>query len=147
VNGASIAVKLPVVAHVSLVRNDAVLLARRVNTGFEDGNYGLVGGHLEAGETIIQAAVRECWEEVGVQLEPSDLQIIGVTHCTSLTGDGIDFFLRAERWAGEPFAKAECDGLCWCALDRLPQNTVPFVRRALGHHLFNGAWFDETDWT
>ena len=145
-NGANTAVRLPVVAHVFLIRNDTVLLARRRETGFEDGNYGSVGGHLESGETIVQAAVRECWEEVGVRLEPSDLQIIGVTHYTSPTGDGIDFFLRAERWTGEPFAKTECDDLRWCDFYDLPQNTIPFVRRALVHHLISGVWFDETGW-
>ncbi len=124
-----------------------MLLARRRDTGFEDGNYGPVGGHLEPGETIIQAAIRECWEEVGVGLEPNDLQIIGVTHYTSPTGDGIEFFLRAERWTGEPFAKAECDDLHWCTLDTLPQNTISFVRRALEHHLINEVWFDESGWT
>ena len=123
-----------------------MLLARRANTGFEDGNYGPAGGHLETGETIFQAVIRECWEEIGVGLEPADLRTIGVTHYSSPTGDGIEFFLRAERWTGEPFAKAECNDLRWCALDALPQNTIPFVRRALGHHLLNGVWFDETGW-
>ena len=129
-----------------LIRDDTVLLARRANTGFEDGNYGPVGGHLESGESIVQAAVRECWEEIGVRLEPGDLQVIGVTHYTSLTGDGIDFFLRAERWHGEPYAKSECDDLRWCPVNALPDNTILFVKRALGRHLLGGVWFDETGW-
>ncbi len=140
----NIAVRLPVVAHVFLIRDDTVLLARRANTGFEDGNYGPVGGHLEPGETIIQAAVRECWEEIGVRLIPSDLKVIGVTHYTSPEGDGIDFFLRATQWTGEPIAKSECDDLCWYNLNNLPSNTILFVRRALEHHLINKVWFDES---
>ncbi len=139
--------KLPVVAHVFLVRDETVLLARRADTGFEDGNYGPVGGHLEPGESVFAAAVRECREEVGVELEPTALEVVGVTHYTSPTGDGIDFFLRATRWAGEPTVTSECDDLRWCALDALPSNTIPFVRRALEHHLVAGVWFDETGWT
>lgn len=84
--------KLPVVAHVFLMRDYTALLARRANTGFEDGNYGPVGEHLEPGESV---------------LEPTALQVIGVMHYTSPAGDGIDFFLRATRWLGEPTVTVE----------------------------------------
>lgn len=135
--------KLPVVAHVFLIRNHTVLLARRANTGVEDGNYGPVGGHLEPGETVFAAAMRECREEIGVELEPNALQVIGVTHYTSPSGDGIEFFFRATQWTGEPTVTAECDDLGWYPLDALPDTTIAFVRRALEHHLLEGVWFDE----
>ena len=79
-------------------------------------------------------------------LEPGDLRVIGVTHYTSVTGDGIDFLLRTERWHGEPYTKSECDDLRWCPVKALPKNTVPFVKRALERHLLGGVWFDETGW-
>ncbi len=135
---------LPVVAHVFLVRGESVLLARRAGTGFEDGKYGPVGGHLEPGEIICQAAVRECEEELGVRLEADALEMLGVTHYTSPTGDGLDFFFRATRWAGEPTPVEGCDDLLWCRPDELPETTIPFVRRALEHHLLAGRWFDES---
>lgn len=37
-----------------------------------------VAGHIDAGETFIEAAVRETKEEIGLQLIPKDLQHIGV---------------------------------------------------------------------
>lgn len=135
--------RLPVVAHVFLLREGQVLLARRANTGFEDGRYGPVGGHLEPGETILQAAIRECREEVGVLLDLEATEVIGVTHYTSPTGDGIDYFLRATRWVGEPEPRAECDALLWVSPHAPPQGTLPFVQRALEQHLVQGHWFDE----
>ncbi|MFN2271154.1 MAG: NUDIX domain-containing protein [Anaerolineae bacterium] len=128
----------------------ADLLVRRCDTGFEDGNYGPVGGHLDGGESIRQAAIRECREEIGVEIDPGGLEIIGVTHYCSPEGEGVDFFLSATRWAGEPYPRSECDDLQWCSLDVLPENTIPFVRRAIGRHLQAGIWFDEVyldvDW-
>jgi 8-oxo-dGTP pyrophosphatase MutT (NUDIX family) len=136
---------LPVVAHTFLLRSDSVLLLRRANTGFEDGNYGPVGGHLDGGETVKQAAIRECGEEIGVEIDQAALEVIGVTHYNSPTGEGIDFFLSASRWSGEPYPLAECDEVRWCPLDALPENTIPFVRRAIERHLLSGVWFDEIE--
>src|SRR5690606_7878108 len=37
-----------------------------------------VSGHIDAGESFIDAAIRETKEEVGLKLQPSSLQKIGV---------------------------------------------------------------------
>ena len=139
--------RLPIAVHVFFVRSGCVLLVQRQNTGFEDGNYGLPAGHLEPGESVTHAAIRECREEVGIELEPSDLLAIGVTHYTSPTGDGVDFFFRATRWRGVPTACAECSAVKWYRLDALPSNTISFVRRAIEQQLVAGHWFDEDGWT
>ena len=139
-------IKLPIVAHVFLLRSGSILLARRCNTGFKDGNYGPVGGHLDGGESVTQAAIRECREEIGVEIEPADMRVIGVTHYNSPDGEGIDFFLSASQWTGDPYPRAECDDVQWYSPDALPKNTIPFVRRAIAHHLVGGVWFDELGW-
>ena len=139
-------VKLPVVAHVFLLREGSVLLARRHGTGFEDGKYGPVGGHLDGGEPATAAAARECREEIGVGIDPADLRFLGVVHYASPGGEGIDLFFACSRWAGEPRPVADCDELRWCPLDRLPEGTIPFVRRAIERHLLGGDPFDEDGW-
>jgi 8-oxo-dGTP pyrophosphatase MutT (NUDIX family) len=131
---------------VFLLRADSVLLARRHGTGFADGAYGPVGGHLDGGEPATAAAARECREEVGIEVDPADLRFLGVTHYTSPTGEGVDFFFACERWAGEPAPVADCDELRWCQLDDLPAQTIPFVRRAIELHLRGGQPFDEDGW-
>jgi len=134
-----------VAVHAILLRSSEVLLVRRYGTGFEDGHYGLAGGRLEDGESVTQTAARECQEEIGVEIDPVDLDVIGVAHFMSPRGQGVDFFLAARRWAGEPFPRSECDDVRWCAVDALPSGTIPFVRRAIERHLLGGQWFDEID--
>ena len=54
--------KLVPAAYLVIVREGKILLLRRFNTGFEDGNYSMIAGHLEGNETFIQAMVREARE-------------------------------------------------------------------------------------
>jgi 8-oxo-dGTP diphosphatase len=137
---------LPVAVHIFLLRNNQVLLLRRANTGYEDGNYSVVAGHLDGGESVTQAAIREAHEEVGIALRPADLTAVGVMHRIS-NEERIDFFLVATTWEGtltnhEP---DKCSELRWCALDALPAHTIPYVRAAL-ENFSRGVWFAEFGW-
>lgn len=123
---------IPVGVHVLIERGGCVLLMRRAGTGFFDGLYSLPGGHVEPGESLRQTAVREMREETGLRIEPDALATVGVVHRLSDT-NRIDFFLRAARWQGDPgIREAEkCDALGWFDPQRLPVDTVPYVREAL----------------
>jgi len=83
--------------------------------------------------------------QVVAEIDPVDLDVIGVAHFISPTGQGVDFFLRTKRWTGEAYPRSECDDVRWCAVDALPSGTIPFVRRAIERHLLAGRWFDEVD--
>jgi 8-oxo-dGTP pyrophosphatase MutT (NUDIX family) len=138
--------RFPVAVHIFLLRDHQVLLLRRANTGYEDGNYSVVAGHLDGGESVTEAAIREAYEEVGIALRPTDLKVVGVMHRVS-TEERIDFFLTATAWDGtltnhEP---NKCSELRWCALDALPVNMIPYVRTAL-EHFQRGVWFAEFGW-
>jgi NADH pyrophosphatase NudC (nudix superfamily) len=54
---------MPVAVHLFLLRGEKVLLQRRYQTGYEDGRYSVIAGHLDGGDTVIAAAVREASEE------------------------------------------------------------------------------------
>ncbi|HEX5503811.1 MAG TPA: NUDIX domain-containing protein [Thermomicrobiales bacterium] len=140
---------VPVTAHLILVQGDRVLLSRRCNTGYADGLYSVVAGHLDGGEEVVVAAIREAREEAGIVIAPADLAVVGVMH--RLEGDErVDFFLAASRWAGEA-VNAEphkCAELAWHPLDRLPEDIVPYVRLALDRYRRapGRLWFESLGW-
>ena len=138
--------RFPVAVHLFFLRADRVLLLRRFNTGWEDGNYSVPAGHVDAGETVTHAAIREAREEIGVRLGPQDVEVVHVMHRKS-EDERIDFFLLARRWAGE-IANQEpdkCDDLAWYSVASLPDNMIPYVKQALLNYQ-NGAPFSEFGW-
>jgi 8-oxo-dGTP diphosphatase len=138
--------KFPVTVHIFFLRDQRVLLARRCNTGYEDGNYSVVAGHVEQGESITQAAIREVEEEVGVELRHSDVRVVGVMIRKS-DDQRVDFFAAVTQWRGDVANREpdRCDDLAWFPIDGLPENVVGYVRRALQNYE-RGVWFDEYGW-
>jgi 8-oxo-dGTP diphosphatase len=124
-----------VAVHLLLLRGDEVLLLRRANTGYEDGNYSVVAGHLDGNETASQAMVREAAEEAGIQVAQADLRFVHIMHRKEAAEaeERIDLFFSATRWKGEPVIgePEKCGELRWASLDALPANMVPYVRVAL----------------
>ena len=132
--------------HLFLLRRQQVLLLRRRNTGYEDGNYSVPAGHLDGGEQVIQAAIREVREEVGIEIAPEDLDVVRIMP-RQAEDERIDFFIVARRWDGEPrnCEPDKCDQLYWVDIDKLPGNVIPYVRRALENYQV-GRWFDSFGW-
>ena len=118
-----------------LMRDGKVLVARRCNTGYEDGNYQVPAGHVEEGELPRQALVREAKEEIGIDLKADDLELVHTSYLAKHdeTDNRADFYFKATKWSGE-IRNAEpekCDELRWSDPDDLPPNTTPHVRRAI----------------
>ncbi|HYJ75538.1 MAG TPA: NUDIX domain-containing protein [Kineosporiaceae bacterium] len=109
-----------------------VLLQLRANTGFRDGHWAVgAAGHVEAGESVLAAAVREAAEELDVVVEQGDLAPLCAMHRTRNTGDPLDeradFFFSCGRWYGEPrrVELHKTADLRWFPLGALPEPVVP----------------------
>jgi 8-oxo-dGTP diphosphatase len=138
--------KLVPETHLLLVWDDRILLLRRCNTDYEDGKYSVVAGHMDGAETAREAICREAREEAGIELAPDDLAFAQVVHRAD-RGERVSFFFSASRWRGVPknMEPHKADDFGWFALDRLPPNIVPYVRRAI-ENWRAGRFYGESGW-
>lgn len=127
--------RLSVAVFLLLRRGDAVLCLRRAGTGWMDGAWSVPAGGLDAGETLVQAALRETREEVGVAVAPTDARLVHTLHCRTAGEDWIGAVFAADRWIGEPrlCEPDKHDGLAWHPVTALPEHMIPYVRQAIAN--------------
>lgn len=115
--------------YVLMLRDFRVLLMRRRDTGYMDGWYGLPSGHVEDGEKLAEAAVREVKEEVGVLVKPENVRFLHVMRRYEPGNDRVDFFYETRVWKGQPRIgePSKCDEVIWADIEHLPENTIPYV--------------------
>jgi 8-oxo-dGTP diphosphatase len=133
-------------AHLVLLKDRNVLLLKRYNTGYEDGNYSVVAGHVDGSETAREAMCREAFEEAGLKIEPSDLRMVHVIHRVG-TDERISFFFSPVKWQGQPSNQEphKCSELAWYPIHGMPENMVPYIRHAI-EQVLAGNQYSEYGW-
>jgi len=139
--------KITPAVYLVLIRNNSILLLRRFNTGLHDGEYDFPAGHVDSGETFSEAVFREVKEEVGIDIEPKDLELIHVIHKKQSDQKRIEIYFRINNWKSEPkiMEPNKCDDLKWFSLDELPKNFMPHSRQAL-KCILGGIIYSEFGW-
>ena len=108
-----------------LKRDDEVLLAMK-KRGFGEGKWNGVGGKLDPGETVEQALVRECQEEIGVT--PKNYWQVAEHDFVqdAETDDPWHMYVYAylcDEWEGEPVETEEMAPK-WFSIDEIPYSSM-----------------------
>lgn len=103
-----------------LTDDNDVLLMRRFNTGYEDGKYEFPSGHINEAESLIEAIIRECYEETGIIIKAEDLEFVGCMDNNS-NCNHINILFKTKHFTGEPkiMEPDECDEIIWVKLNEL----------------------------
>ena len=111
-------------------KDDKVLLMRRYNTGWNDGMYALMGGHVEDSENIFDTAVREAKEELGIIVNAENLKPL---FSMQVSPDHVYFYFGCSEFENEPkiMEPDQCDDLQYFDTKHLPDNLIEADKKAL----------------
>ena len=108
---------------VFIMRKNTILLMRRQGS-HGAGTWAIPGGSIEYGETLSEAAIRECKEEIGITLNKNQLRVGPVTNDIFEHKHFVGVYLSAylideqEPTIMEPH---KCDQLGWYTFENLPE--------------------------
>jgi len=116
-----------------LEKDGKILLMRRYNTGYRDGEYTLPAGHVEPDETFLTTCVREAKEEICVDIDRQDLKLVHVMQRSEGDRNYMDYYFVAKKWQGEPAIgePEKCDDLKWVNREGVKGQAIYFVGKAL----------------
>ncbi len=102
-----------------IIKDGKTLLAKRKGA-HASGCYGSIGGHMEFGESPIEALKREAKEELGIEIHN-----VRFASCTNMRKYGkhyIDISFVADHLSGEPMIcePDKIESVEWYPLDDLP---------------------------
>ena len=129
-----------------LRREDKVALSLRQNTGYADGFYGLISGHVEDGESATTAILREAYEEAGIRILPENLKVVHVCH-RKTNRLNVDMFFECSTWSDAICNKEpeKCAALEFISLNQLPENTIEHIAQVL-RMVSCGEFYSECGW-
>src|SRR5262245_50819235 len=113
----------PLVGVLAVVRRgDRVLLAQRTQAATV-GRWTFPSGHLEFGETLVQAAMRELFEETGVGAEP--VAVLPAFEFISETAHYVLVPVLADWREGEGIARDDAGDVRWVTVAEVEAAKLP----------------------
>ena len=110
-----------------IYRSGQVLLQNRVKKDWQ--GYALPGGHVEAGESIVDSVIREVKEETGLTI--FDPKLCGIKQFPIENGRYIVFLFKTDRFEGELVSSSE-GAMEWIDRDRIGEiDTVAHLQELL----------------
>ncbi len=114
-------------------KHNRILLQKRANTSYANGWWSFPGGHVEQGESLSAALLRELSEELGVTADPEACHFsLTLIRKPQQTKRYVNFFYVIKQWQGQPaIADNKASELNFLSPSELPDPILPYIKEAL----------------
>jgi len=131
-------------SYLILKKDNEILMHLRQNSGYMDGFYSLVAGHVEPLEGPTDCIIREAKEEAGIDIIKDNLKLVHTLYRPLENDERVDFFYLCENWSGKVcnLEINKCANLEYFNVNKLPNNTIPYVKHVIDK-AFRGITFSE----
>ena len=138
--------------HVSRIVVDLLLERKNSTTGnteilmmlaeYLDNQYDLPGGHLEPGEDLYDAMIREAKEEIGITIKRENMQIVHIYH--HFSKDVLKFVFKVANYSGEikNLEPEKCKEIRWIDINNLPKNTIKGIKNEI-INVYNDIYYSK----
>jgi len=126
---------------VILEKDNKVFFLRRANTGWADGMLTIPAGHVDKGDFVREAAIKETKEEALVDVQIEDLEFV---HVDYIRDEYVNFYFKAQKWTGEPGLGEPhlASEAVWIDKNNLPEDVIPQLKR-LFQQINQNSFFSE----
>lgn len=131
--------KIKIACYMIIFVDDKLLLMKRQGSGFHDGKFSVPSGHLESGETPLEAAARETFEETNLTVTEAEFSSVIYRRVENIPNDDyVDFFFVCRSFTGTPkiMEPNKCSEIILAEIDELQEiSMVPYVELAIRNML------------
>lgn len=131
-----------------LEKSGQILLTQRNdNASFGKNLWQLPGGRYEKGETATKALQREAQEELGIDIQPKDMELVHVVNRQGTENELMLLTFESDKWTGEPENKEvnKASDIKWFNINELPDNIIPAHKQAL-ENIKSKVTYSEHGW-
>jgi len=122
-----------------LIKDGKILLEKRCNREWCNGQFDVIASHLHGNEDIYSAVVKAAKDEVNIDIDKNDLEIVQVMHRKWSGGEYIDYFFKAEKYSGEIKNNEPeiCEFLEWKKFEYPIDNLEEYINVAIKYYINN----------
>jgi len=125
-----------------------ILLHRRENTGYQDGKWDIAGsGHVDKNETAKAAVIRECKEEIGIDVKLEDINFVHLSHRLSKDRIYYDIYFTIKSYTGTPIIMEpdKCSQMEWFLIDNLPDDIIDCRKQDIQNYTAGKYYSEKTE--
>ena len=125
-----------------------ILLHRRQNTGYQDGKWDIAGsGHVDKNETAQAAVIRECKEELGIDVQMENLSFVHLSHRLATDRTYYDIYFLVKAYKGAPciMEPDKCSELKWFPINNLPKELIEHRRQDIQNYLNKNLYSEKIE--